>query len=70
MPIARLKAFSKVAAGVLPTEPNPTPTANPSGKLCTVTAMIRSKMRRQEMSRSEEFEFDGELAAETDTVVA
>jgi hypothetical protein len=67
MPRAKLKAFSNVAAGVLPTEPKPTPTANPSGKLCTVTAIIRSKIRRQESISSEEF--DGEVLTEVELIV-
>ena len=39
MPIARFRALSKVAVGDFPTAPKPTPTARPSGMLCTVTAM-------------------------------
>lgn len=38
-------ALSKVADGELPMAPNPTPTAKPSGMLCTVIAMTRSIMR-------------------------
>ena len=44
IPMARFRALSKVAVGDLPTAPNPTPTANPSGMLCTVTAITNSRI--------------------------
>ena len=40
--------FSNVADGVLPMDPNPTPTARPSGILCTVIAIIRRRIRLHE----------------------
>ena len=46
MPMARFLADSKVAfMDPLPIAPNPTPTAIPSGILCTVTATVNSNIR-------------------------
>lgn len=50
-------AFSNVAEAELPTAPNPTPTANPSGILCTVMATT-SSMIRFHWLRFNSLEFD------------
>merc|ERR1719284_1554940 len=47
IPSARFLADSKVADFVRPIAPKPTPTARPSGMLCTVTATIRRRIRLQ-----------------------
>merc|ERR1719318_414695 len=47
IPRARFLADSKVADFVRPIAPKPTPTARPSGMLCTVTATIRRRIRLQ-----------------------
>ena len=47
IPIASVRAAENVACGDVPMAPKPTPTARPSGKLCTVIATTNSNTRRQ-----------------------